>query len=115
MGLTVNQVTTVFGGANPSSPTRQCRCSSVVEHSLGKGKVEGSILSIGSRQFYLIEYKEKNMATKSKKKKFIKLVCQECKKSVYFTKKTKAVEDKLQLSKFCKYDKKHTNHKEVKR
>ncbi|MFA5080411.1 MAG: 50S ribosomal protein L33 [Candidatus Paceibacterota bacterium] len=55
------------------------------------------------------------MATKSKKKKFIKLVCQECKKSVYFTKKTKVVEDKLQLSKFCKYDHKHTNHKEAKR
>jgi large subunit ribosomal protein L33 len=55
------------------------------------------------------------MATKSKKKKSIKLVCQECKKSVYFTKKSKGMEDKLQLSKFCKFDRKHTPHKEVKR
>ncbi|MFA5368565.1 MAG: 50S ribosomal protein L33 [Candidatus Paceibacterota bacterium] len=53
------------------------------------------------------------MATKKKKR--AKLVCTVCKKSTYFTNKTKAVEEKLELSKFCKYDKKHTPHKEVKR
>jgi large subunit ribosomal protein L33 len=53
------------------------------------------------------------MATK--KKKPIKLVCADCKKSVYFTNKTKQVEEKLELAKFCKYCKKRTKHKETKR
>ncbi len=53
------------------------------------------------------------MATK--KKKPIRLVCPDCKKSVYFTNKTKAVEEKLELAKFCKYCKKRTKHKEAKR
>lgn len=51
-GLTVNQVATAFGGASPSSPTGMPRrCSSVAEHPLGKRKVEGPILSIGSHPF----------------------------------------------------------------
>ncbi|HOS88347.1 MAG TPA: 50S ribosomal protein L33 [Candidatus Pacearchaeota archaeon] len=53
------------------------------------------------------------MATK--KKKPIKLVCTVCKKSTYFTNKTKAVEEKLELQKFCKFCKKRTLHKETKK
>lgn len=53
------------------------------------------------------------MATKKKKR--TKLVCTACKKTSYFTNKTKAVEDKLEMSKFCKECKKHTTFKEVKR
>ena len=53
------------------------------------------------------------MATKKKKR--AKLVCTTCKKTSYFTNKTKAVEDKLEMSKFCKNCKKHTTFKEVKR
>jgi large subunit ribosomal protein L33 len=53
------------------------------------------------------------MATKKKKR--VKLVCTICKKSSYYTNKTKAVEEKIELSKFCKFCKKHTPHKEVKR
>jgi large subunit ribosomal protein L33 len=51
----------------------------------------------------------------TKKKKMTRLVCTVCKKNSYFTRKTKAVEDKLEMNKFCKYCKKHTLHKEVKR
>jgi len=54
------------------------------------------------------------MAT-TKKKKAIKLVCATCKKSNYFTHKSKGVEDKVELKKFCKFCKKHTIHKEAKR
>ena len=49
----------------------------------------------------------------AKKKKRSKLVCQECKKTSYFTNKTKAVEEKLEMSKFCKECRKHTVHKET--
>ena len=50
------------------------------------------------------------MATK---KQFIKMQCSVCKNVNYFTKKSKAVaETKLELSKFCKFCKKHTLHKE---
>jgi len=54
------------------------------------------------------------MAT-TKKKKRVRLVCKDCKKSVYFTTKSKGVEDKIELSKFCKFCKKHTTHKEAKK
>ncbi|HPD19786.1 MAG TPA: 50S ribosomal protein L33 [Candidatus Pacearchaeota archaeon] len=54
------------------------------------------------------------MAT-TKKKKPIKLICTVCKKSDYFTRKSRGVEDKIELKKFCKYCKKHTLHKEAKR
>ncbi|OGZ62772.1 MAG: 50S ribosomal protein L33 [Candidatus Staskawiczbacteria bacterium RIFCSPHIGHO2_01_FULL_34_27] len=50
------------------------------------------------------------MATK---KPFLKMQCTVCKKINYFTKKTKAMlEKKLEMSKFCKFCKKHTPHKE---
>jgi len=50
------------------------------------------------------------------KKPFIKMQCQVCKKTNYFTHKTKAVGDKkLELKKFCKSCKKHTAHKESKK
>ncbi|HQM24865.1 MAG TPA: 50S ribosomal protein L33 [Candidatus Pacearchaeota archaeon] len=51
----------------------------------------------------------------TKKKKRVRLVCKDCKKSVYFTTKSKGVEDKIELSKFCKFCKKHTTHKEAKK
>jgi large subunit ribosomal protein L33 len=56
------------------------------------------------------------MATK-KRKKFIKLVCSECKEINYFTKKSKraiTAGKRLSLKKFCKKCKKHTLHKEEK-
>jgi len=47
------------------------------------------------------------------KKPFIKMQCSVCKKVNYFTKKSKeAIEKKLELSKFCKWCRKHTPHKE---
>jgi large subunit ribosomal protein L33 len=54
--------------------------------------------------------KNKLMATK---KPFLKMQCTVCKKTNYFTKKTKkTAEKKLELSKFCNTCKKHTLHKE---
>ena len=54
------------------------------------------------------------MATK-KKKPIVKMQCPTCKEVNYFTKKTKATEGKLTLSKFCKRCRKHTAHKEGKK
>jgi len=54
------------------------------------------------------------MATK--KKPFVKLQCKECKRTNYFTRKSKeAAERKLEFKKFCKWCRKHTVHKEAKR
>ncbi|KPJ55013.1 50S ribosomal protein L33 [Parcubacteria bacterium DG_72] len=50
-----------------------------------------------------------------KKKPFLKLQCKECKEINYFTQKPKTMEDKLELKKFCKWCRKHTAHKEVKK
>ena len=48
-----------------------------------------------------------------KKKPHLKLRCKECKKTNYFTHKSKKmVEEKLELKKFCKTCRKHTLHKE---
>jgi large subunit ribosomal protein L33 len=53
------------------------------------------------------------MATK---KPFIKMQCSVCKKTNYFTKKSKKIaETKLELKKFCPVCKKHTLHKESKK
>ncbi len=47
------------------------------------------------------------------KKPFTKIQCSVCKKTNYFTKKSKAnAEKKLELKKFCSTCKKHTLHKE---
>lgn len=51
-----------------------------------------------------------------KKKSSVKMQCQTCKRTNYFTRKSKkAAEKKLELKKFCKWDKKHTLHKEGKK
>ncbi|MGB9598691.1 MAG: 50S ribosomal protein L33 [Minisyncoccales bacterium] len=57
------------------------------------------------------------MASK-KRKKFIKLVCSQCKEINYFTKKSKrtmSLGKKIELKKFCKKCKKHTLHQEGKK
>lgn len=51
-----------------------------------------------------------------KKRKIIKLQCQACKKINYFKYKNPvSVERKIEFKKFCKFCKKHTLHKEVKK
>ncbi|HRR39525.1 MAG TPA: 50S ribosomal protein L33 [Candidatus Paceibacterota bacterium] len=51
-----------------------------------------------------------------KKRKLIKMQCQECKKVNYYTyKNPKSVERKLEFKKHCKQCKKHTPHKEAKK
>lgn len=45
----------------------------------------------------------------------IKLECTECKNVNYFSRKNKkTLKERLQLSKYCKFCKKHTPHKETK-
>jgi len=52
----------------------------------------------------------------AKKKPHTKLQCAKCKNINYFTKKSKkAAEEKLEMKKFCKFCKKRTIHKEVKK
>lgn len=48
--------------------------------------------------------------------RLIKLACQECKRINYQSEKNKKkVERKIELSKYCKWCGKHTNHKERKK
>lgn len=45
----------------------------------------------------------------------IKFECTECKKVNYFSRKNKKLlKERLQMSKYCKHCKKHTDHKETK-
>ncbi|MEK7131004.1 MAG: 50S ribosomal protein L33 [Patescibacteria group bacterium] len=46
----------------------------------------------------------------------IKLVCKECKRVNYYTRKNKKkVEKKLEANKHCQWCRKHTTHKEAKK
>lgn len=55
------------------------------------------------------------MASKNKSVELIALQCQECKRKNYTTSKNrKNIQGKLEFSKYCKFDKKHTLHKEAK-
>ncbi len=55
----------------------------------------------------------------AKRKPFIKMQCQECKRVNYFIHKSKMLKKKegakLELKKFCKWCRKHTPHKETKK
>ncbi|MCD6094504.1 50S ribosomal protein L33 [bacterium] len=50
-----------------------------------------------------------------RKKSLIKLQCSECKRINYYTRKPRNIEKKLELKKFCKWCRKHTIHKQIKR
>ena len=55
------------------------------------------------------------MASKNKSVELIALQCSECKRRNYSTKKNrKNTQEKLELMKYCKWDHKHTLHKETK-
>jgi len=64
-----------------------------------------------------LNFKIKNMATK--RKPFVKLQCQECKKTNYYSHKSRQLnqktEKKLELKKYCNTCRKHTAHKETKK
>ena len=51
----------------------------------------------------------------AKKKPYVKLQCTLCKNINYNTHKSKTMEGKLELEKFCKHCRKHTKHKEMKK
>ncbi len=50
-----------------------------------------------------------------RKKVYVKMKCDECDRINYRIHKSKGVEGKLELKKFCKWCKKHTLHKETKK
>ena len=55
------------------------------------------------------------MAAKKQSVEIIALQCTECKRRNYTTTKIrKTMQDKLELMKYCKWDRKHTLHKETK-
>ena len=56
------------------------------------------------------------MASKKKGNiEFIALQCTECKRKNYTTSKNrKNIQGKMEFSKYCKFDRKHTIHKETK-
>jgi large subunit ribosomal protein L33 len=55
------------------------------------------------------------MATKKTAIEIVALQCSECKRKNYTTyKNRKNITDKLEFSKYCPFDRKHTLHKEVK-
>lgn len=50
-----------------------------------------------------------------KKDKQITLACEECKRRNYITTKNKkTMKERLEISKYCPFDRKHTIHKETK-
>jgi large subunit ribosomal protein L33 len=54
------------------------------------------------------------MAKKGEAVVHVTLACPECGRRNYHTKKNKmTTQGKLQLNKYCKWDRKHTLHKEV--
>ncbi|OHA62875.1 MAG: 50S ribosomal protein L33 [Candidatus Wildermuthbacteria bacterium RIFCSPHIGHO2_01_FULL_45_20] len=56
------------------------------------------------------------MAAKAKKKVYAKFQCASCKEINYFLHKSKkAMEEKLELKKFCNSCRAHKKHKEAKR
>jgi large subunit ribosomal protein L33 len=55
------------------------------------------------------------MAKVKKRKPFVKLQCGECKNINYHVHKSKNMEGKLELKKFCRWCRKHTTHKEIKK
>jgi large subunit ribosomal protein L33 len=55
------------------------------------------------------------MAAKKQTVELIALACTECKRRNYTTSKNrKKAQEKLELMKYCKFDRKHTLHKETK-
>jgi large subunit ribosomal protein L33 len=55
------------------------------------------------------------MASKKGNIELVALQCSECKRKNYTTEKNKKnIQSKLEFKKYCKFDRKHTLHKEVK-
>ncbi|GHV84251.1 50S ribosomal protein L33 [Spirochaetia bacterium] len=55
------------------------------------------------------------MASKKTVVELIALQCEECKRKNYTTQKNKRnIQEKLEFSKYCPFDRKHTLHKETK-
>ena len=79
----------------------------MVEHIHGKDEVTGSIPVFGPK------LNNRHMA--AKRKPYVKLQCTGCKRINYFAFKSKKVEEKLNLKKFCKFCRAHKAHKEIKK
>ena len=77
----------------------------MVERILGKDEVGSSILLQGSTTFW----------TSWKMRETVHLECKECKRRNYVASRNKKLKTKrLELRKYCKWDRKHTLHRETK-
>ena len=96
-----------------SSGILSCHYASVAqsaEHNHGKVGVSGSI-PLGS--FFVFD--RRFVMAKKTSVELIALQCTECKRKNYTTAKNrKNIQGKLELSKYCPFDHKHTVHKETK-
>jgi large subunit ribosomal protein L33 len=82
---------------------------------INKEGFAGHAPSIGFRGSVFFAGKGIVMASKKQSVEIIALQCSECKRRNYTTKKNrKNSQEKLELNKYCKWDKKHTLHKESK-
>ncbi len=55
------------------------------------------------------------MSQSKHKDRLVRLQCTECKRINYFTSRNRKTTEKLEIKKYCKWDRKHTLHKEVKK
>ena len=54
------------------------------------------------------------MAKSNEKRIAVTLACEECKRRNYITKKNKVNNrERIEMKKYCKFDRKHTTHKET--
>ena len=83
----------------------------MAEHIHGKDVVSGSIPLEG---FFILQFGVYMAGKKKQNKEIIALACTECKRRNYTTTKNRKLQDKIELMKYCKWDKKHKLHKETK-
>ena len=82
--------------------------SSVVERFLGKEEVGSSILLSGSKKIIIVFKTEIMRDT-------IHLECTECKRRNYTASRNKKLKtERMEVRKYCRWDQKHTLHKETK-
>lgn len=87
----------------------------MAEHIHGKDKVNSSILFEGWLYRGTEGPQEEEMASKKTAVELVALQCSECKRKNYTTEKNRRnTQEKLELNKYCPFDRKHTLHKETK-
>lgn len=85
------------------------------ERNHGKVEVSGSIPLGSSFDLIFFSVNKGNIMAKKTSVDIIAMQCSECKRKNYTTTKNrKNIQGKLELNKYCPFDRKHTLHKEAK-